>query len=212
MENVNTLDIDGTQWGIQDAEARQDIAKLKLGCGDGFKNVQIVSTLGSDNLKEIIRAEFPKLENAKGMIKINDGTTSYCGTYIKYSNTQGSVTFTSLEGKSYIWTIQGGTVTLQELATVDEIKDLGGREQSVTFPFTPKENGTLIISINQDSSKPIVKGITLLENGEAYYYIDEYFAGSWGAYTTTIPLIKGRKYEVFGDSESIYYDKTKFIY
>ena len=29
MEIVNTLDIDGTQWGITDAEARQDIAKLK---------------------------------------------------------------------------------------------------------------------------------------------------------------------------------------
>lgn len=29
MENVNTLDIDGTQWEIQDAKARQDIADLR---------------------------------------------------------------------------------------------------------------------------------------------------------------------------------------
>lgn len=30
MENVNILDIDGTQWVIQDVEARQNIAELKL--------------------------------------------------------------------------------------------------------------------------------------------------------------------------------------
>ena len=30
MEIVNTLDIDGTQWEMQDAKARQDIANLKL--------------------------------------------------------------------------------------------------------------------------------------------------------------------------------------
>ena len=121
MEIVNTLDIDGTQWEITDGQARQDIAELKLSCGDGFKNVQIVSSLGSDNLKDIIRSEFTKLENAKGMIKIDDGNTSYCGTYIKYSNTQGSITFTSIEGKAYVWTIQDGAVTLQELATMDKV-------------------------------------------------------------------------------------------
>ena len=99
MENVNTLDIDGTQWEITDSQARQDIAELKSSYGNGFKNVQIVSSLGSDNLKDIIRSEFPKLENARGMIRIEDGNTFYCGTYVKYGNTQGSVTFTSIEGK-----------------------------------------------------------------------------------------------------------------
>lgn len=121
MEIVNTLDIDGTQWEITDNQARQDIAKLKLSCGDGFKNVQIVSSLGSDNLKDIISSEFPKLENARGMIRIEDGNTFYCGTYVKYSNTQGSVTFTSIEGISYIWTIQNVKVTLQEIATMDKV-------------------------------------------------------------------------------------------
>lgn len=121
MEIVNTLDIDGTQWEITDNQARQDIAKLKLSCGDGFKNVQIVSSLGSDNLKDIIRSEFPKLENARGMIRIEDGNTFYCGTYVKYNNTQGSVTFTSIEGISYIWTIQSNKVTLQEIAIMDKV-------------------------------------------------------------------------------------------
>lgn len=88
---------------------------------DGFKNVQIVSALGSTKLKEIIQSEFPKLKNGRGMIRINDGTTLYCGTYIKYSNTQGSATFTNVEGTSYIWTIKGDTATLQELATMDKV-------------------------------------------------------------------------------------------
>ena len=88
---------------------------------DGFKNVQIISALGSTKLKEIIQSEFPKLKNGRGMIKINDGTTLYCGTYIKYSNTQGSTTFTNVEGTSYIWTIKGDTATLQELATMDKV-------------------------------------------------------------------------------------------
>lgn len=212
MENVNILDIDGTQWEIQDAEARQDIAKLKLSCGDGFKNVQIISSLGSDNLKEIIQSEFPKLENAKGMIKIADGTTSYCGTYIKYSNTQGSVTFTSVEGTSYVWTIKGGTVTLQELATIDKVMELGSREEPFTFPFKPTVNGTLIISIGQASVKPVSRSIIIMEDGKPFYYINKYFSTSWGADTVTVPLIKGKTYTVIDDEDVIMHEATKFIY
>ena len=181
MEIVNTLDIDGTQWEMQDAEARQDIAKLKLSCGDGFKNVQIISTLGSDNIKEIIRAEFPKLENAKGMIKINDGTTSYCGTYIKYSNTQGSVTFTSLEGKSYIWTIQGGTVTLQELATMDKVESKYSEENLFTSTDWNKLNTKARYYFSggtpmTNSPEKVPFGFLEVINVDSYCRIQRYFA------------------------------------
>ena len=37
MEIVNTLDIDGTQWEITDAQARQDIAELKLRLENALK-------------------------------------------------------------------------------------------------------------------------------------------------------------------------------
>lgn len=37
MEIVNTLDIDGTQWEIQDTQARQDIAGLKLSFEEALK-------------------------------------------------------------------------------------------------------------------------------------------------------------------------------
>ena len=212
MEIVNTLDIDGTQWGITDAEARQGIAELKLSCGNGFKNVQIVSSLGSDKLKEIIRSEFPKLENARGMIRIEDGNTFYCGTYVKYSNTQGSVTFTSVEGVSYIWTIQGGTVTLQELTTENKLMELGSREQLVIFPFTPTANGTLILTISQKSVDPITRAVNVTENEEGFYYVNNYFGGSWGAFSVSIPLIKNKTYRVQDPENVIMYDKTKFTY
>lgn len=212
MEIVNTLDIDGTQWEITDSNARQDIAELKLSCGDGFKNVQIVSSLGSDNLKDIIRSEFPKLQNARGMIRIEDGNTFYCGTYVKYSNTQGSVTFTSVEGVSYIWTIQGGTVTLQELTTKDKLMELGGKIQAVTFPFTPKQNGTLIITILQKSQNPITRDVIVIENETPFYYVNNYFEGSWGAYSASIPLVKDKTYKIEDSEDVIMYEKTKFIY
>ncbi len=212
MEIVNTLDIDGTQWEITDNQARQDIAKLKLSYGDGFKNVQIVSSLGSGNLKDIIRSEFPKLENARGMIRIEDGNTFYCGTYVKYSNTQGSVTFTSIEGISYIWTIQDSTVTLQKLATIDKVMELGSREQPITFPFKPTVNGTLIISIGQASESPISRSIIIMEDGKPFYYVNKYFNSSWGANSVSVPLIKGKTYTVIDDEDVIMYEFTKFIY
>lgn len=156
MEIVNTLDIDGTQWEITDNQARQDIAKLKSSYGDGFKNVQIVSSLGSNNLKEIIQLEFPKLENAKGMIKIDDGTTLYCGTYIKYSSSKGSVTFTSVEGTSYIWTIQNDKVTLQEIATMDKVTkypDWSNQQKISLTEITVDQD--VYIELNQLSSYQI---------------------------------------------------------
>lgn len=156
MEIVNTLDIDGTQWEITDNQARQDIAKLKLSYGDGFKNVKIVSSLGSVNLKDIIKSEFPKLENARGMIRIEDGNTFYCGTYVKYSNTQGSVTFTSIEGISYIWTIQSVKVTLQEIATMDKVTkypDWSNQQKINQTEITVDQD--VYIELIQLSSSPI---------------------------------------------------------
>lgn len=45
MEIVNTLDIDGTQWEIQDAEARQNIANLKLECDKKANKSEIPTTV-----------------------------------------------------------------------------------------------------------------------------------------------------------------------
>lgn len=123
---------------------------------NGFKNVKIVSSLGSVNLKEIIQSEFPKLQNGRGMISMTDGTTLYCGTYIKYSNTQGSATFTNAEGTSYIWTIRGDTVTLQELATMDKIANSIIRESRFTlYNLNNVDNIEVAIDIAKSGYKPI---------------------------------------------------------
>lgn len=120
VESDVPVDAVFTDTIYDDTEVNAKLGRLSDSI-NGFENVQIVSSLGSVKLKEIIQSEFPKLKNGRGMIKISDDTTLYCGTYIKYSNTQGSVTFTNVEGTSYIWTIRGDTVTLQELATMDKL-------------------------------------------------------------------------------------------
>lgn len=156
MEIVNTLDIDGTQWEITDSQARQDIAALKSSFGNGFKNYEIVSSLGSLKLKEIIQSEFPNIKGDRGMIKITDGTSLYCGTYIKYTDTQGSATFTNVEGTSYIWTVLGDTVTLQEIATMDKVTkypDWSNQQKINMTEITVDQD--VYIELNQLSSSPI---------------------------------------------------------
>ena len=50
MEIVNTLDIDGTQWDIQDSEARNDIATIK----ENISNIQTLLS-NTDSFKLNIR-------------------------------------------------------------------------------------------------------------------------------------------------------------
>lgn len=57
MEIVNTLDIDGTQWGIQDTEARQDIAKLKLSLEEALKMDKVTKYPDWSNQQTIDQTE-----------------------------------------------------------------------------------------------------------------------------------------------------------
>ena len=93
-----------------------------------------------------------------------------------------------------------------------ELVDLGGREQSVTFPFTPTVNGTLILTIGQKSIDPVARAANVKENGENFYSINHYFGASWGASSASIPLVKGKTYTVEDPDDVIMYEKTKFIY
>ena len=92
------------------------------------------------------------------------------------------------------------------------VADLGGREQSVTFPFTPTANGTLVLTIAQKSADPIARDVNVIENGEKFYYINNYFGGTWGAFSASIPLVKGKTYTVEDSDDVIMYEKAKFIY
>ena len=93
-----------------------------------------------------------------------------------------------------------------------KLVDLGGREQSVTFPFTPTANGTLILTIGQKSVDPVARAVNVIENGEPFYSINNYFGASWGASSASIPLVKGKTYTVEDPDDVIMYEKTKFIY
>ena len=93
-----------------------------------------------------------------------------------------------------------------------KLVDLGGREQSVTFPFTPTVNGTLILTIGQKSIDPVARAVNVKENGENFYSINNYFGASWGASSASLPLVKGKTYTVEDPDDVIMYEKTKFIY
>lgn len=57
MEIVNTLDIDGTQWEIQDAQARQDIAELKLSLEEALKMDKVTKYPDWSNQQTINQTE-----------------------------------------------------------------------------------------------------------------------------------------------------------
>lgn len=113
-----------------------------------------------------------------------------------------------------LWKIRyvNGVRYIDEIATMDKVEDLGSREQSVTFPFTPTTNGTLILTIGQKTIDPVSRSVNVVDNGEPFYYVNNYFASSWGANSTSIPLVKGKTYTVYDPDDAIMYEKTKFIY
>ena len=57
MEIVNTLDIDGTQWEITDAQARQDIAELKLRLENALKMDKVTRYPDWSNQQTISQTE-----------------------------------------------------------------------------------------------------------------------------------------------------------
>ena len=57
MENVNTLDIDGTQWEITDSKARQDIAELKLSFEEALKMDKVTKYPDWSNQQTINQTE-----------------------------------------------------------------------------------------------------------------------------------------------------------
>ena len=113
---------------------------------------------------------------------------------IGYNNAESGIQATTVQG------------------AIDKVMDLGGREQSVTFPFTPTANGTLILTIGQKSIDPVARTANVKENGENFYSINNYFGASWGASSASIPLVKGKTYTVEDPDDVIMYEKTKFIY
>lgn len=87
-----------------------------------------------------------------------------------------------------------------------------GHTQSVTFPFIPEHNGILHITLLQQSTKPKNISLVIYEDGSSLINIEHYFAGEWGGQTFCFPLIKGKTYTVGTDTDSIMYERTRFVY
>ena len=109
MENVNTLDIDGTQWEITDNQARQDIAELKLSLEEILKmdkvtkypdwsNQQKINlteiTVDQDVYIELNELTYKKTEglkiNGKEVSVYDTDSGIYCTTFSGYVK-KGSV-------------------------------------------------------------------------------------------------------------------------
>ena len=72
MENVNILDIDGTQWNIQDSEARNDIVILKEDNTTNKTNIQNLQNSKMNIIAEKTNVDLNTLDNeafANGTIK-----------------------------------------------------------------------------------------------------------------------------------------------
>lgn len=96
MEVVHTLDIDGTQWEMQDAQARQDIAELKLSMDKltkypNWSNQQTISqteiTVDQDVYIELNILSSNKIED----LKIN-------GKYVSVSDSVNGIYSTKFSG------------------------------------------------------------------------------------------------------------------
>lgn len=73
MEVVNTLDIDGTQWEIQDAKARNDIAVLKEDNTTNKTNIQNLQNSKMNIIAEETNVDLNTLDNSS----FTNGTVKY---------------------------------------------------------------------------------------------------------------------------------------
>jgi len=72
-----------------------------------------------DNLSDNIYNNFSSLPAITGVIRIGNDVTLYHGTYMKYSNTIGSILLTDVggTGEQYIWHTSNGTYGLEKVTT-----------------------------------------------------------------------------------------------
>lgn len=113
-------------------------------------------------------------------------------------------------GTTDISTIGNGTVTgaISSLNT----SLAKGSKVSVTFPFTPSENGMLVLGMLQMSANAVSRTMTITEDTTAHYTMNIYFSGAWSGATQSIPLRKGHTYTLT-DTDGVYWgDRTYFMY
>lgn len=76
------------------------------------RNVRLQLSGGDNVLSDQIYANWPKVPIGYGCISAGNGSTVGSGTYIKYSDTTGSMTVNDVGGNIITWSIVNGTYNL----------------------------------------------------------------------------------------------------
>lgn len=111
MEIVNTLDIDGTQWEITDAQARQDIAELKLNNEYSFENgKEIILSQGYEadysqmtniNRQGLLLTAFIRIINLRGEGMSSDNLISFATLPMRFIHSSPVTIFDIISGKAF---------------------------------------------------------------------------------------------------------------
>lgn len=111
MEPVNELDIDGYRWEITDAQARQDIAQLKLNneytfeagreiiLGQGY--TADYSQMTHINRLGILITASVRISNLRGEGMNSDNLISFATLPMKFLHSSAVVVFDTVSGKSF---------------------------------------------------------------------------------------------------------------
>ena len=120
MENVNTLDIDGTQWEITDSQARQDIASLRTDSAEKIEEINAKLEQKADKNAELSALT---VKNDYGIAQIIPWTD---GTHYRSYENKGNDTYTDIvtnNGIALIARTENGIQTKkEEIATMDKLK------------------------------------------------------------------------------------------
>ena len=122
MENVNILDIDGTQWEIQDKQARQNIADLKTSSDKKIEEINAKLEQKADKNAELLALTIKNDYSMAQIIPWSDGT--HYRSY-EYENNENYTDIITENGNAKIVRFEKEVMkSIREIATMDKITDL----------------------------------------------------------------------------------------
>ena len=148
----------------------RDLSTVKNQVG-ALKNVIINTAGGYDTMENDIISEFAKLEHGVGLIALSNGASVFHGTYYKYSNEIGSITFQDATSNDvYVWNYVNGVATLDKvfLSSGGMIEEIINKATDDTQSFATKISHGLIYSLKDDVTHGMVGANSVVTNGITY--------------------------------------------
>lgn len=144
MEIVNTLDIDGTQWEIQDNQARQDIAGLKLGFNYSFEEGHEIilkegfesdyAQISNINRQGSLLTAFVRIINLRGEGMKSPNLIDFADMQIKFLHSSPIVVHDIVSGKSFL-----ATYSLNGILSIYSSKEINQGVNDICFNITSFE-------------------------------------------------------------------------